>query len=160
MSSIMPKPVDSVNQVGEAREDGVLERVHAVMHAYRARQYQVLRDGPHEVTHMESKVLGFFARRPGATQSDVAQHSGRDKAQLARLVAGLRERGLLAAQTDEADRRAVRLSPTAAGKAVQQALQAQARRLNARATAGMSAAEVEELKALLARLLVNLDAAG
>jgi hypothetical protein len=35
---------------------------------------------------MEGKVLGFFARHPGATQRDLAQHSGRDKAQLARLI--------------------------------------------------------------------------
>jgi hypothetical protein len=34
---------------------------------------------------MEGKVLGFFARHPGATQRDLAQHSGRDKAAVATL---------------------------------------------------------------------------
>jgi len=42
----------------------------------RVEQYQVLRDNAYEVTHMESKVLGFFARHPGATQKDLAGATG------------------------------------------------------------------------------------
>ena len=74
--------------------EAVIELVHVVMHQFRSRQFQALRDGAHDVTHMEAKVLGFFAHRPGATLSDLVAHSGRDKAQLARLVKGLREREL------------------------------------------------------------------
>jgi hypothetical protein len=47
----------------------VFEIIHAVMHLFRSGQHRVLRGGPHNVTHMESKVLGFFAGHPGATQS-------------------------------------------------------------------------------------------
>ena len=93
----MRNKVDIVNQSSSASEDDVLELVHAVMHDYRSLQYRILRDGPHDITHMDAKVLGFFARRPGATQRDLVEHSGRDKAQLARLIKGLREQGLLAA---------------------------------------------------------------
>jgi DNA-binding MarR family transcriptional regulator len=49
---------------------------------------------------MEGKVLGYFCRHPGNTQSDLAQHSGRDKAQLTRLIARLKEAGLLEARAD------------------------------------------------------------
>ena len=79
------------------------------MHQFRSRQFQALRDGAHDITHMESKVMGFFARHPGATLSDLVAHSGRDKAQLAKLVKGLRERGLLDGRADADDRRNVRL---------------------------------------------------
>ncbi len=163
----MRKQVDNVNHVGNApapapscraaMAEAVLELVHTVMHQFRATQYRVLRDNAHEVTHMESKVMGFFARRPGATLSELVAHSGRDKAQLAKLVKGLRERGLLDAETDADDRRSVRLQLSAAGRAVQQALHAQARVLNERAVDGLSAPEQAQLVALLGRVKANLD---
>jgi DNA-binding MarR family transcriptional regulator len=159
MSSIMRQSVDHVNHKVEAGSDDVLEAVHAVMHLFRSRQHRAPRGGDaSDVTHMDSKVLGFFARNPGATQSDLAAHSGRDKGQLARLVAGLRERGLLQARADEADRRNVRLSLTARGQAVQQALQRRGRRLSGVAVAGLSAEERVQLVALLQRVRANLEA--
>lgn len=143
----------------KAADDDILELVHDVMHTYRAMQYRFLRDGPHDITHMDGKVLGFISHHPGATQSELAQHSGRDKAQLARLIKGLRERGLLDGEVDDADRRNVRLSLTADGQAVQRQLRQQARRLGAKAVAGLSAAEREQLRVLLKRVKENLDAA-
>ena len=157
MSSIMPESIDSVNHKPKAAENDVLESIHAVMHLYRSQQYRSLRDGPHDITHMESKVLDFFGRRPGATQSDLAQHSGRDKAQLARLIKGLRDRGLLAAEADENDRRNLRLTLTADGRSVRRALQMQAKRLGAAAVAGFSAQEIQALLAYLERVKGNLD---
>lgn len=162
----MRKSVDNVNHMDSASAsaakasvaDVVLELVHSVMHQFRSQQYQVLRDGPHDITHMESKVMGFFAHHPGATLSDLAQHSGRDKAQIARLVKGLRERALLAAEADAADRRNVHLTLSAEGHAVQQALRREARTLNARAVDGLSAKEQAQLVDLLGRVKANLDA--
>lgn len=127
------------------------------MHTYRAKQYRFLRDGPHDITHMDGKVLGYFGRHPGATQSDLAQHSGHDKAQMARLIKGLRDRGLLDGEVDDADRRNVRLSLTADGQAVQRALRQQAQRVGAQAVSGLSAADRQQLLALLRRVKNNLD---
>ncbi|MDB5873730.1 MAG: Transcriptional regulator, MarR family [Ramlibacter sp.] len=153
----MRKTEDIVNHSGGLPvEDDVLELVHRVMHDYRSLQYRLLRDGPHEITHMEGKVLGFFGHHPGATQSDLAQHSGRDKAQMARLIGGLRDRGLLTAEVDEADRRNVRLSLSAAGQTVQRGLRQQGKRLGAKAVSGLSAAEKQQLLSLLQRVRENL----
>jgi len=161
MSSIMRKQVDNVNHVGTARAaasgDTVMELIHVVMHQFRSLQYQSLRDGAHDLTHMESKVVGFFSRHPGATLSELAAHSGRDKAQLAKLVKGLRERGLLDAEADADDRRSVCLRPSAAGQAVHKALHAQARALSVSAMEGLDAAEQAQLAALLGRVKANLD---
>lgn len=149
--------MDNVNHSSDPEED-VLELVHRVMHQVRSQQYQVLRDGPHDITHMESKVLGYFGRHPGATQSDLARDTGRDKAQLARLIKGLRERELLAGEADAADRRNVRMSLTPAGRAVLAGLRQQGRRLAVKAVAGMDAGEQAQLLALLQRVSANLDA--
>jgi DNA-binding MarR family transcriptional regulator len=174
MSSIMSKSVDLVNQSGRPAPDGpcavatpaadgdaVFEAIHAVMHLYRApRQRAAIADeGEATLTHMEYKVLGYFCRHPGATQRDLAAHAGRDKGQLARLVGGLRERGLLDARPDPADRRNTCLHPTPGAQAAQQAAQARASAVAATAVAGFSAVERTQLLALLQRIQANLEAA-
>jgi len=153
----MRKSIDKVNHKDVPPENEVLDLIHAVMHQYRAQQYRVLRDGPHDVTHMDSKVLGFFGRHPGATQSDLAQHSGRDKAQLARLIKGLRDRALLDATVDEDDRRNVRLTLTPEGASIQRALHREARKLSAQAVDGLSDEERAQLVALLLKVKDNLQ---
>lgn len=164
MSPIMRKSNDNVNHSGDEvkggprRQDDVLDLIHGIMHLYRSRQYKVLRDGPHDITHMDSKVLHYFGRHPDATQSDLAEHSGRDKAQLARLIKGLRDRGLLAGHPDPQDRRNTQLSLTEDGKAVQRSLQTQARKVSANAVSGMTADEQTQLMTLLQRVQQNLSA--
>lgn len=152
----MRHTVDNVNHTRPAGEPDVLELVHGLMHDYRSRQYRFLKDGPHEITHMDGKVLGYFGRHPGATQKDLAQHTGRDKAQLARLIKGLREQGLLQGEANEADRRNVRLSLTEEGLALHRELRQQAKRLGKQAVAGLSVEERAQLTALLQRVKANL----
>jgi DNA-binding MarR family transcriptional regulator len=154
----MRKLVDKVNQNPPSPALEVLERVHAIMHLYRSAQQRSLRAGPHDLAHMEIKVLGFFARRPGATQSDLAAHSGRDKAQLARLVRGLRDKGLLEAVADEADKRSTRLSLSEEGQAMFAALHVHDGALAEAALAGIPEAERATLLDLLARVHANLEA--
>lgn len=146
----MRETMDNVNH-----SEDVLELVHAVMHAVRAHQHQELR-GMSDLTPLEARVLRFFGRHPGATQSDLAEHSGRDKAQLARLIKGLRERGLLEAQADEADRRHLRLVLSADGQAWWKRLRQLHRRLATQAVAGFDEKETAQLAALLRRLDGNL----
>ena len=130
------------------------------MHRYRAEQYRAMRGSPNDLTHMDGKVLGYFARHPGATQKDLAAHSGRDKGQLARLIAGLKERGLLDARADEADRRNICLHLTAEGRSMQQALQRRARKLSEQAVESLEPAERRQMVALLTKLAANLRGAS
>ena len=151
----MPRSIDSVNQSADVPSaEDLFEALHQLMHLYRGHQYRLQQ----ALTHMDGKVLGFFARHPGATQKQLAEHSGRDKGQIARLLGGLRERGLLDAVPDEADRRNVRLSLTTEGRALLQALQRQTRRVNEQAVASLSDDERCQLGALLARVRQNLQA--
>jgi DNA-binding MarR family transcriptional regulator len=155
MSSIMPKQVDQVNQ---KPVDDVLETMHAIMHLYRSAQHRSLRDGPNDLAHMEVKALGFFARHPGATQSELVAHSGRDKAQVARQIRALRERGLLEAVADETDRRSARLHLSEQGRAVHAALHSNDGRLKEAALQGFTEQDQAALRDLLARVRANLQA--
>lgn len=153
----MEKEVDSVNHISSSQENEVFETIHAIMHLYRAQQYKSLRGTAHELTHMENKVLGYFARHPGATQRDLALRSGRDKAQVTRLVQGLREKGLIEARADEADRRSSRMFLTPEGEAVHAALREHGAQLATQALAGLDEQERAQLGALLLRVQANLS---
>ena len=153
----MRKEVDRVNQNRGNRADDPFETMHAIVHLFRSRQLRGLRSGPHELAHMEMKALGYFARHPGATQSDLVAHSGRDKAQVARLIRALREAQLLEATADEQDRRSTRLSLSAAGEEVFAGLHRQSGALGEVALAGLSGDEQAQLAGLLARVRANLE---
>ena len=154
----MSDKVAKVNHSPGDAADEVLDAVHALMHLYRAQQLHALRDvGPQDLTHQEVKVLGFFAHHPGATQGDLIARSGKDKGQVARLVAALRERGLLDARTDEHDRRVTRLETTAAGRKLQATLRRRGHDVAQSSLAGLSDAERAQLLALLRRIRANLE---
>ncbi|HEY1129933.1 MAG TPA: MarR family transcriptional regulator [Roseateles sp.] len=138
----------------------VFETIHTLMHLFRGQQFRALRDGPAAITHMEAKALAFFARHPGATPSELVAHSGRDKAQIARLIAGLKERDLLRAEADPADRRVQRLHLSPESTKAQEAVRTQGERLAQAAMRGLSPAERDQLLDLLSRVRANLDAAS
>jgi len=156
----MQKSVDIVNQTEGQIAETVVESIHSVMHLFRAQQYRALRDGPHDLTPMETKVLGFFSRRIGATLSDLVSHTGRDKGQLARLISGLRDRGLLEGKADEEDRRNLRLYLTEDGAAIHRTLHRQRQRLSGLAVEGLSALERQQLLEVLAKVRANLESAS
>jgi DNA-binding MarR family transcriptional regulator len=130
----------------------VLDRLHALMHGLRRHLHEAARDDPRALPPMEARALAYFVRHPGHTQSDLVQHAGRDKAQIARIVKTLHERGLLQSEPDASDGRRQNISPTAAGRAAQQLRRQQLVRFEKQLTAGLSAAERASLIALLDRL--------
>jgi DNA-binding MarR family transcriptional regulator len=152
----MQNKVDLVNNVDDTAEQ-IFEAIHTLMHQYRSQQFAAIRDDALGLTHMEGKVLGYFCRYPGSTQSDLAQHSGRDKAQLTRLIARLKEAGLLEAKADERDRRSMRLYLTAAGQTLHATLHQQGRQLAARAMQGVPAEQAACLLQALQQIRHNLE---
>ena len=160
MSPIVVKALDNVNHQAPEEADEIFETVHALMHLFRGQQYRSLRDGSHELTHMEGKALSFFGRHPGATQTELVAHSARDKGQMGRLISALRERGLLEARLDGADRRIQRLHLTSEGRAIQASVQRQRLRVARLAVAGLNDKERQQLVVLLRRVRSTLEAAG
>ncbi len=147
-----------MNQAHTRPGSDIFEAIHEIMHLYRAQQYRALRAGAHELTHMENRALGHIARHPGATGRDLVQRSGRDKAQVTRLVQGLREKGLVEARADEADRRSTRLYLSASGQAVHAEMRQAGLMLAAEALAGLDEGELRQLETLLDRVQEGLRA--
>lgn len=151
--------VDNVNQKPGALPEEIFEAIHALMHLFRAEQYRHFRDGPHQLTHMEGRTLGFIARHPGATPKDLMEHSGRDKGQLARLLKTLKDQKLVVEQANPSDKRSVRLSLSRKGADIHKHLQNQVKRLAKVAVKELTIKEQETLAALLHKVKANLELA-
>ncbi len=160
----MSNKVDNVNQKTFAAKGSpaseVFETIHDLLHLHRGRRQRELQADTGGLTPMEVKALSYFGRHPGATQSDLVAHSGRDKAQIARLIATLKERDLLTVTPDAQDRRVQRLTLSGDALTLHRQLQRRGEKLAQAAVQDFSADELAQLNALLARLRANLEAAG
>lgn len=145
--------VDNINK----KPEEVFDLLHRIMHLFRSAQNRALRDGAHNLTHLEGKILDFLAVHPGATLRDMVAHWKQDKGQLARLVKSLRGQGLVRGENDVADRRSVRLRLTARGEDMQATLSRAVGRLSAEAVAGLSPSQRANLGELLEHLRQNLE---
>ncbi|MBK1880821.1 winged helix-turn-helix transcriptional regulator [Luteolibacter pohnpeiensis] len=149
--------VDKVNRKKSNQADEVFESIHHLMHQFRSEQYRMLRDGPYEMTHMEGKLMGYFAHNPGSTLRELVEFTGKDKGQLARLIRSLKDQGLLEGEENAKDKRSVRLSLTSEGNAIHDALRKQLSRVSKIAVAGLDADELRQLISMLNRIKGNLE---
>ncbi len=141
--------------MSHSHNEDVLWVMHMIMHRYRAKQFELLRDGNYDITHMEAKVLSFVGRNPGAAQGDLLRFMERDKAQLARLIKGLRDKGLLISDTDPQDRRSMRLTLTDSGLEIRKIMQQQSKNLNKVGISGLNEEEHQQLLSLVNRVYDN-----
>ena len=144
----MGQKVDVVNQVGD---DVLLELVHDVVHRFRAVLQSSIADDESGLAMMEVRALAYLARHDGGTSGELVKRSGRDKGQVARLVGGLVERGLVE-RAPGSDRRSHTLHLTPEGKTVQRRLERKRVRAAGAMFAPFSTAERSTLAELLGRL--------
>jgi DNA-binding MarR family transcriptional regulator len=130
--------------MGESHNEDVLWVMHMIMHRYRAKQFEMLRDGNHDVTHMEAKVLSYVGRNPGAAPGDLSRFMERDK-------------GLLTSDSDPLDRRIMRLTLTESGLEIRKTMQQQGQRLNKLGIRGFSEEEHQQLLSLVGRVYDNFE---
>src|SRR5438128_858587 len=141
----MTDTVDFVNQIDDEQ---LFELLHEVVHSFKAVVQAAIADDESGLAGMEARALAFLTRHPGATAGDLVKRSGRDKGQVARLIATLAERGLVV-RAEGADRRSHTLHVTPEGKAVQRRIE----RKRGRAAAGMFARLTPAERATFASLL-------
>lgn len=155
-------PTDPRWPDGRPSDTDVLEQLHALMFAFRGELQRLGREAQAPVNPMEVRALLHVAHHPGTTASDLVRHSGRDKAQVTRLIQQLEQAGLLRREADAADRRQQRLYATEAGEQLHRELRQRRDALGRRLLAVLSADEQVQLGQLLARLREGLggDVAG
>ena len=86
------------------------------MHLFRARLLQSIETAQPGLTFNEFRILMHTGRNPGITQKELVEHSHTDKAQMARTLAQLQDKGWLERSTSEADKRVRCLQLSAQGQ--------------------------------------------
>ncbi|MCB1387644.1 MAG: MarR family transcriptional regulator [Rhodobacteraceae bacterium] len=111
----------------------------------------------HKLTLLQWRTLGVLARGEAMTQSAIAARIEASPMTMSDIVNRLESLGYVDRQTDPADSRAKRVHLAPAALPIVEDMRAIAQSLTARALAGFSDAERDQLAALLARVMANLD---
>ena len=136
----------------------VFELLHDLLHLFRARLLESLEAVQPGLTFNEFRVLMHTGRHPGITQKELVEHSHTDKAQMARMLAQLQDRGWLERSASEADKRVRCLQLSAQGQQLFDSLRARREQIAQELLQDFPAAEQAQLRALLQQALSSARA--
>ncbi|MBX9400553.1 MarR family transcriptional regulator [Lysobacter sp. BMK333-48F3] len=135
-----------------SRDIDILNLVNTVAHQATAGMQRALREAELGLVAMEARTLRFVARHPGCTQNDIVRESGRDKAQIARVIKALLDRGEIRRLADEPGEKRLRLQITDAGAATHRHAESLRGKVAQSLLRGLDAGERRSLQALLQRM--------
>lgn len=108
------------------------------------------------VTRAQWRVIAVLGHHPGMKQVELADRLDIEPISACRIVDRLVEAGLVERQRDPGDRRAWRVSLTARAQPLREQLGALADEMSLEAFAGIGDAELEVVRAALARVRDNI----
>jgi MarR family transcriptional regulator for hemolysin len=116
---------------------------------------------PQGVTYRQAQVLGCLALEgEQLSQTDLAERMGIEPPTLVGILDRMEQGGWIRRDADKTDRRRKFVQPTAAARPVWSKIVAAAKRVRTRASQGLSAAQLAQLKKLLGTVQANLQAAA
>jgi DNA-binding MarR family transcriptional regulator len=113
--------------------------------------------GPHRVTTGQWSALRVLWQEDGLSQVELAQRMMVEKASLTAVLKAMASEGLITRVRNTEDRRKVNIFLTASGRRLKSKILPLIGRINKRATRRLSSAEVQQLRRLLARVMINLQ---
>lgn len=136
----------------------VFEVLHDLMHLFRARLLQSLERIQPGLTFNEFRILMHAGRHPGITQKELVEHSHTDKAQMARMLTQLQDKGWLERSASEADKRVRCLQLSAQGQQLFSQLKNQREQIAAELLRDFPAEQQTRLRELLKLALHSAQA--
>lgn len=115
---------------------------------------------PQGVTYRQAQVLACLALEGRLSQTDLAERMRIEPPTLVGILDRMERDGWIRRDGDKQDRRRKFVQPTAAAKPVWTKIVAAGKRVRARATRGMTGAQLAQLKKLLGQVQANLHEAA
>jgi DNA-binding MarR family transcriptional regulator len=112
---------------------------------------------PHQLAPQQFWLLVVLHENEGLSLRELAGRHHMDQPTASRIVATLVRRGLVVVGADPGDRRRGRLRLTAKGAALAEQVYPVAREVREAMVRGFSAAEIQGLRALLRRVIANVE---
>ena len=113
--------------------------------------------GPHRITTGQWSALRVLWQEDGLSQVEVAQRMMVEKASLTAVLKAMAADGLITRVRNAEDRRKVNIYLTASGRRLKGKILPLIGKINKRATRRLSSADVQQLRRLLARVMINLQ---
>ena len=136
----------------------VFEVLHDLLHLFRARLLESLEAVQPGLTFNEFRILMHTGRHPGITQKELVEHSHTDKAQMARMLTQLQDKGWLERSASEADKRVRCLQLSAQGLQLFAQLKNQREQIAAELLRDFPVEQQTQLHALLQQALQSAQA--
>jgi len=112
---------------------------------------------PQGVTFRQAQVLGCLALEGSLSQTDLADRMRIEPPTLVGILDRMERDGWIRRDGDKTDRRRKLIQPTPAAKPAWSKVVAAAQRVRERATHGLSATQLEQLRKLLGMVRTNLE---
>ncbi len=128
----------------------------AVLQSYNAALQRSFKDQAIPLSALDSKILRLIAYRGINTPQMLAEYSGRDKAQITRLISDMEQRGLLEKTPHPTDKRSVCLELSATALKLAEQIRQIDSNVKSQMLSGMSEEQQQTLKSLLQKIAENL----
>lgn len=135
----------------------VAEALEGLLHVMKRAYRHGLAAHGVDLSPYEIHALLFAGREAGAGLHQLAQDSGRDKAQVTRTTKALEDKGLLSRERDPADQRCCSLVLTPRGRALHDVVRAVRADIDDRLFRDLAAGEQRRLAELLGRCRAGLE---
>ena len=112
---------------------------------------------PHDILGGQWSVLRVLWEQEGLSQVDLAERMRVEKASLTGVLDAMERRKLIVRTRNSDDRRKLNINLTSYGRSLKAQLLPYGVSINRKATRGLSAAEIDQLRGLLARVIRNLE---
>jgi DNA-binding MarR family transcriptional regulator len=146
-------PVDAQPRLDANQSVGYLAR-----YAHRAFAKALAAElAPHDILGGQWSVLRVLWEQEGLSQVDLADRMRVEKASLTSVLDAMERRKLIVRSRNSDDRRKVNINLTSYGRSLKAQLLPYGASINRKATRGMSAGEIDQLRGLLARVIRNLE---
>ena len=113
--------------------------------------------GPHRITTGQWSALRVLWQEDGLSQVELAQRMMVEKASLTAVLKAMEAEGLITRVRNAEDRRKVNIYLTAHGRRLKGKILPLIGKINKRAMRRLSSADVQQLRRLLARVMINLQ---
>lgn len=130
----------------------------AVLQSYKAALQRSFKDQAIPLSALDSKILRLIAYRGINTPQMLAEYSGRDKAQITRLISDMEQRGLLEKTPHPTDKRSVCLSLTSHALELATQIRQIDYVVKQQMLAGLDGEQLQNLSLLLQTMADNLQA--
>ncbi|WP_167377996.1 MarR family winged helix-turn-helix transcriptional regulator [Rhizobium gallicum] len=141
-------------------DDDIIELLSELSRQFRTELRHASEVGGRQPTPFQNEILAYIGRNPGLGVLALADLSGRDKAQVTRILAELEALDLVTRERSTLDRRSTKLKLTGAGEEIFQQVLRKRRVLASSVLEQLTSEERAMLRNMLRKMRSGLSSAG